>query len=61
MAVVGKGVLIFAGDLVVAGDALGGEAHGEQRSRVVLGHPGVGAGLEAAEGEQAHGSPRRRR
>ena len=50
-----EGVLIFAGDTVVAGDALGGEAHGEQRGRVVLGEPGIGAGLEAAQGEQAHG------
>jgi hypothetical protein len=27
----GEGVLIFAGDVVAAGDALGGESHGEKR------------------------------
>ena len=51
----GEGVLIFAGDVVLAGDALGGEAHGEQRGRIVLGEPGIGAGLDAAHGDQAHG------
>jgi hypothetical protein len=55
MAGQGEGVLVFAGDLVVAGDAFGGEAHGEQGGGVVLGHPGIGAGLEAAKREQAHG------
>ncbi len=39
----------------MAGDALGGEAHGEQRGRIVLGEPGIGAGLVAAHGNQAHG------
>ena len=39
----------------MAGDALGGKAHGEQRGGIVLGEPGIGAGLEAAKGKQAHG------
>ena len=51
----GEGVLIFAGDGVAAGDALGGEAHGEQRRGVVGGEPGIGAGLVAAHGNEAHG------
>ena len=51
----GKGVLILARDLVVARNALGGQAHGEQRGGIVLGHPRIGAGLEAAHGNQAHG------
>ena len=51
----GEGVLVFAGDVVMAGDALGGEAHGEQRGGVVLGEPGIGAGLGATHGDEAHG------
>ena len=50
-----KRVLIVARDCVMAGDALGGEAHGEQRGRIVRGEPGIGAGLVAAHGNQAHG------
>jgi hypothetical protein len=50
-----EGVLVGAGDMVAAGDPLGGQAHGEQRGRIVLGKPGVGAGFEAAHGQQAHG------
>ena len=55
MAGVGEGVLIFARDFVVAGDVLSGEAHGEQRGGIVLGEPWIGTGLEAAQGQQAHG------
>ena len=51
----GEGVLIVAGDAVAAGDALGGEAHGEQRGGVVGGEPWIGAGLVAAHGDEAHG------
>ena len=51
----GEGVLIVTRDTVVAGDALGGEAHGEQRRGVVGGEPGIGAGLVAAHGNEAHG------
>ena len=51
----GKGVLINTRDTIAAGDALGGEAHGEQRRRVVGGEPGIGAGFVAAYGNQAHG------
>ncbi len=54
VAVEGKGVLIFARNLVVAGDTLGGQPHGEQRGRIMLGHPWIGARLETAEGKQAH-------
>ena len=49
-----EGILIGAGDFVVAGDPLGGEAHGQQRCGIVIREPGVGAGLEAAKGQQAH-------
>ena len=48
-------VLVLAGDVVMAGDALGGEPHGEERGGVVLGEPGIGCGLESAEGQKAHG------
>ncbi len=39
----------------MAGDALGGEAHDEQRRGVVGGEPRIGAGLVAADGNEAHG------
>ena len=51
----GEGVGLFAGDVVVPGDALGGEAHGEVRVGVVLHQPGVGADFVAPHGDHAHG------
>jgi hypothetical protein len=39
----------------VACDALGGEAHGEERCGIVLCEPWIGTGLETAKGKQAHG------
>ena len=51
----GEGILVVARDSVLAGNALGGEAHGEQRCGVVGGKPRIGAGLDAAHGNEAHG------
>ena len=48
-------ILINSRDAVMPGDALGGKAHGEKRGRIVGGEPGIGAGLVAAHGNEAHG------
>ncbi len=55
MGFVGEFVLLLAGDAVVGGHALGGQAHGHVAAGVVFDEPGVDGDLVAAEGDVGHG------